>query len=438
MADESTPAEQPAPAAKARPARKAKRKVKVSKTAAPTRAAPSSLGLNPALIALYVVLGLLVIGLSFYTGYLTGKMDAGGSVRGSGSQQLEGTLEIVEYSDFQCPFCSRAVPTIEQIKETYGDKVTVTYKNFPLESIHPNAFGAAVAAECVEKYAGEDAFWAYHDVLFANQNALDTASLKRYATDVTGDEDVQDCIDTQETAADVRAEMQEGQARGVQGTPSFWIKDELVVGAQPFSSFQAVIDSKLRGEAAAPAPSEPEAPAGPVDVDLGSNVMGDADAPVEIVEFSDFQCPFCQRFYQQTEQQIIDTYVKTGKAKLSYRHFPLSFHQNAQIAAEASECAAQQGKFWEMHDMLFDRGSGDGTGLDATSLKSYAAELKLDTAKFNKCLDNHETLSKVQADEQAGQDAGVSGTPTFYINGKQLVGAQPFSSFQPVIDAELS
>jgi protein-disulfide isomerase len=120
------------------------------------------------------------------------------------------------------------------------------------------------------------------------------------------------------------------------------------------------------------------------------------------------------------------------------RHFPLSFHADAQKAAEAAECAAKQGKFWEMHNTLFKNGQGDGTGLKVADLKKYAAELKLDTKKFDSCLDNGDTASIVAKDQQEGSAAGVSGTPSFFVNGKQLVGAQPFTSFQAAIDAELS
>jgi protein-disulfide isomerase len=196
-------------------------------------------------------------------------------------------------------------------------------------------------------------------------------------------------------------------------------------------------------QAAAPAPPLPQPTAQPspsavkADVALGQHVLGDPNAPITIVEFSDFQCPFCARFFQQTESQLIDTYVKTGKAKFAYRHFPLSFHQNAQKAAEASECAAKLGgndAFWKMHDVIFRNGQGDGTGMAVNDLKKYAVDMGLDATAFNQCLDNGETAGIVQQDQRDGSAAGVSGTPTFYINGQQLVGAQPFSSFQQIID----
>lgn len=158
---------------------------------------------------------------------------------------------------------------------------------------------------------------------------------------------------------------------------------------------------------------------------------------LEIVEFSDFQCPFCQKFYNEAYKEIKAKYIDTGKATLVYRHFPLSFHQNAQKAAEASECANLQGKFGPYHDALFVNGKSDGTGLSVSDLKKYAANLGLDTTKFNSCLDSGQTVEVVQADFAEGQKIGVSGTPTFIIGGEKVVGAVPFSVFQNIIEKAL-
>jgi protein-disulfide isomerase len=163
-------------------------------------------------------------------------------------------------------------------------------------------------------------------------------------------------------------------------------------------------------------------------------VKGDQNAPVTIVEFSDFQCPFCGRFWSQTLPQIKEDYIDTGKVKFVYRDFPLSFHQYAQKASEAAECADEQGKFWEYHDKLFE----NQQFLDTESLKQYAADLGLDTEKFNSCIDTGKYSSEVRKDFQDGQTNGVSGTPTFFINGQKLVGAQPYSAFQQIIDSLIS
>lgn len=163
-------------------------------------------------------------------------------------------------------------------------------------------------------------------------------------------------------------------------------------------------------------------------------VKGSSDAPVTIIEFSDYECPFCARHYSQTLPSLINDYVETGKVKLVFRDFPLSFHQNAQKAAEAAECAGEQGKYWEMHDKLFD----NQAALGVDNLKKYAEDIGLDTEEFNECLDSGEMASEVQKDFNDGQTYGVTGTPGFFINGIKVVGAQPYSVFQQVIEQELN
>lgn len=164
------------------------------------------------------------------------------------------------------------------------------------------------------------------------------------------------------------------------------------------------------------------------------DVKGNPDAPVTIVEFSDFECPFCARFYSQTLPSIDEQYIETGKVKLVFRDFPLGFHENAQKAAEAAECAGEQDKYWEMHDKLFE----DGVSGGVVGFKQYASDLGLDTEKFDKCLDSGEMRGEIRKDSTDGQKAGISGTPGFIINGILIEGAQPFEVFQQVIEGELA
>ncbi len=165
---------------------------------------------------------------------------------------------------------------------------------------------------------------------------------------------------------------------------------------------------------------------------------GSEDAKYALVEYSDFQCPFCQRFFQQTEAQLFTDYVDTGKVRFVYKHFPLdSIHPNARPAAQASECARDQGKFWEMHDKIFEKSPDIGSA----SLKQMAAELKMDTAKFNACLDSGEKNAVVEAQLQEGIQNGIGGTPGFLLvddkgNVLQVVsGAQPYSVFQQLFSS---
>ena len=163
-------------------------------------------------------------------------------------------------------------------------------------------------------------------------------------------------------------------------------------------------------------------------------VKGDSNAPVTIIEFSDYQCPFCGKFWSETLPQITSEYIDTGKVKLVYRDFPLGFHENAQKAAEAAECAGEQGKYYNMHDKLFS----NQDALDVAGLKKYAGEIGLNTVQFNTCLDSGAMADEVKKDFEEGQKYGVTGTPAFFINGIYLSGAQPFSEFQKIIEEELS
>ena len=161
---------------------------------------------------------------------------------------------------------------------------------------------------------------------------------------------------------------------------------------------------------------------------------GDKNAPVTIIEFSDYECPFCTRFYTQTLAQIQKEYIDTGKVKFVYRDFPLGFHQNAQKAAEAAECAGEQDRYFDMHDKLFENGVAGGVA----SFKKFAGQIGLNQGDFDNCLDSGKMASEVKKDFQDGQSYGVSGTPAFFVNGKLISGAQPFSAFKQMIDAELN
>ena len=157
---------------------------------------------------------------------------------------------------------------------------------------------------------------------------------------------------------------------------------------------------------------------------------GPENAPITIVEFSDFQCPFCLNAFP-TVQQVLATYG--DRIHFVYRHYPLANHPRARPAAEASACANEQGKFWEFHDRLFS----NQQSLEDADLKQHAAQLGMDAAQFNTCYDSRKYSADVDADIRVGDEAGVSGTPAFFINGRMLSGAQPFEAFKQIIDEEL-
>ncbi|MEK6952940.1 MAG: DsbA family protein, partial [Nanoarchaeota archaeon] len=193
--------------------------------------------------------------------------------------------------------------------------------------------------------------------------------------------------------------------------------------------------NSLGDQGAQEANNEP-AQTAPVDVSVDDDpILGKEDAPVTIVEFSDYQCPFCGRFEKDTFPTLKEEYIDTGKVKLIFRDFPLtSIHPYAQKAAEASECADEQGKFWKYHDKLFE----NQEALTVDDLKKYADDLNLNNNKFENCLDSDSMKEEVKKDTDDGINYGVTGTPAFFINGIILEGAQPFENFKQIIDEELA
>lgn len=191
-------------------------------------------------------------------------------------------------------------------------------------------------------------------------------------------------------------------------------------------------------------------PSGPRKISVDDDpVLGDKNAPLTIVEFSDYECPFCKRSFGELLPELQKNYIHTGKLKLVYRDFPLSFHANAHKEAEAAECARSQGDdttYFKFHDQIFTQTTSNGTGLALSQLPVIAKSLGLNVNRFQQCLDSGKFKDEVGKDITDGTAAGVSGTPSWFIgqsskdgiiNATFMVGAQPFSAFKMIIDEEL-
>jgi protein-disulfide isomerase len=187
-------------------------------------------------------------------------------------------------------------------------------------------------------------------------------------------------------------------------------------------------------QAQAPSAAEANAPVQRYDIPVDDDPqLGPENAPITIVEFSDYECPYCQKFHSETFARLIESYPE--QIRFVYRDFPLaSIHPNAASASEAANCANEQNVFWEYHDLLF---SGS-KGLSGDAYLAYAQELSLDMTAFGECVDSRRYEDEVQADFDFAARLGVRSTPTFFINGLPLVGAQPFEIFKQVIDQELA
>jgi protein-disulfide isomerase len=368
-------------------------------------------------------------------------------------------ITIVQYSDYQCPFCSRVEPTIEKVMEEYKGKVRVVWRDLPLP-FHPNAMPAAIAARA----AGDQGkYWEMHDKIFANQQTLDRPTYEKYAQELgLNMGKFKAALDAEKGKDAIQADAAGGGKIGARGTPAFFINGKFLSGAQPFEQFKAKIDEELKtaeGLVAKGTPKAkvyevlmkdaksevPAAPAGGGEAEKGpeqdktvfkveagsSHSKGDKNAALQVVIFSDFQCPFCSRV-EPTLKQMEKEYGK--KVRFTWKNYPLPFHNNAEPAAEAAMAAGAQGKFWEMHDKLFT----NQTALDRPSLDKYAQELGLNMAKFKADLDSSKYKSIIEAETKEGSAIGVTGTPAVFINGRKISGAYPFDTFKKIADEELN
>ena len=390
-------------------------------------------------------------------------VDADDPQRGS----REALVTIVAFSDFQCPFCSRATATLTELEASYGADLRIVWRDQPL-AFHQNAQPAALLAREAYAQQGDAGFWRMHDTLFANQRQLERDDLLRYAREQALDVSrVRRALDSRAALPKIEASSALGNRIGASGTPTFFINGRKLTGAQPAAAFRTMIDEELRtararvlagsaranvyaditaggltAEAAEPARADPIAGPEPdadqvhtLSLRSGAPSKGPAGAPVTIELFSDFQCPFCSRLAPTLETLMANN---PGKIRLVWRNYPLPFHNDAQLAAEAAlEAQAQGGdrKFWQMHDLLF----ANQRALGRSDLERYASQIGLDVGRFRSALDSHVHASAIQADKDAVTATGLSiGTPTCFVNGRKVQGAQPLSAFQTAVDRALA
>ncbi len=219
------------------------------------------------------------------------------------------------------------------------------------------------------------------------------------------------------------------------GPVPYYIVADVPTGSASTAPASAQVGERPTSAAAlSPMAEQPSPIASIVEVSADDDpALGPPDAEVVIVEFLDFQCGYCGRFATETLYQILDTYG--DEIRFVSRDFPLtSIHTHAQKAAEAAQCAHEQGKYWEYHDLLLR----NQQALTIDGLKGYAEQLGLDMMSFDECLESGRYTTEVQQDLADGETYGVTGTPTFFVNGRLLVGAKPFSAFQAMIEEELT
>jgi protein-disulfide isomerase len=382
-------------------------------------------------------------------------------------------IVMIEYSDYQCPFCNRYfVQTEPALDEAYvrDGRVRVVFFDLPLVELHPNAPAAHVAALCVAEQGSAERYWLMHAELFRSVEewgtAADPASIfSRLAEAIGADMDQYgQCVAAGEQSAVVDSRVQTAKDRGFSGTPSFqFVRDEdanvfALVGAQPFDEFAGLLDAVLAGETPETAQQEEQQPSQGVPVWAsadgwapdpdrpGYNMAGDQyrgslDAPLTIIEFSDFQCPYCKRHVDDTQPALDEKYVDSGKVLWVFKHFPLNIHPQAPAAGIAAECAAEQGQFWEMHHLLFADPEAWSIEDPSPVFTDLAGQLALDVDAFSACLVDPEMAARVDSDMNEGAPY-VRGTPTFIIiNGERgsiVPGALPEDRFSSILDEELA
>jgi protein-disulfide isomerase len=376
-------------------------------------------------------------------------------------------VTVVAFSDFQCPFCGRGAATVDQLLDSdkYEGKVRVVFKHYPL-SFHRQAEAASRAAMA----AGEQGkFWQMHDMLFDNQSEFrgkNDAQMKALTAgwaDTLG-------LDVAQFEADfgkpeyqqtIERDIALAEKLGAEGTPNFFVNGTNIRGAQPLGAFEEVVDFQLalakmkQEEGVSPAqmyatlvaasyeapserdvaeerPSEPRQRVEMVPVDKDDAVKGADDALVTIVEFSDFQCPFCVRV-QPSLARLTDTYG--DKVRVVFKHYPLPFHNQADEAAKLSMAAQKQGKFWEMHDLLFENQSR--LGEDGIFVE-LGEKVGLSKRQVEKALANDAFDQRIKDDMKLADEIGARGTPNFFINGIQVLGAQPYEAFEEIVDEQIA
>jgi protein-disulfide isomerase len=382
----------------------------------------------------------------------------------------EAPVSLVEYTDYLCPFCLRhTTETTPALLLEYGNpgQVNFVFRDFPLAGLHPTAPSGHNASVCVAQQ-GAAAFWEFHDLIFSNQaqwaNLLDPGDyLEQSAEGIGVDMDAyRECIDSGRTAPVVAERVAEGEAAGFNGTPSFQFLDNAsgdvyeLVGAYPLETFQGYLDAMVAGEVPPDATETDEQSA---DLPLWANeeglvpdpdrpgytlagdpYKGDPEAALVVVEYSDLQCPSCQRHALDTQPVIDETFVDTGEIMWVFKHFPLSVHPQSPAAASAAECAGDQGRFFEMERLVFETQEEWSVDDPDPVFLRLAGELGLNAGDFSACLSSRAALERVLADLYDGTGL-VSSTPTFFIisggEGVRFEGARDAEDFVAILEARL-
>ncbi len=378
-------------------------------------------------------------------------------------------VTIIEFSDFQCPYCAKAAGPLKEVKDKFGDDVRVIFKHYPLPG-HSKAIPAAKISYAAHK---QGHFLTFHDALFEGKGDIDAETLSSMieSNDLDAEKFAKD-MESEAAQKSIDSDHIAGGKVGVNGTPSFIVNGHSYSGALGYQAWRQIVQAELDqareveasgvdrgdvydelmknaqevrggGKAVGGKPSERKArerrpgephPDKSYRVPTGNDrpQLGPDDALVTIVEFADFHCPFCARAASsiKTVQKKYDKDVR-----LVFRQRPLSMHPHARDAARAALAAHRQGKFWEMHDLLYEKQPKDLEGF-----KKLAKRLELDEDQFVADFEDEsgELEEWIKLDETVATHFGSGGTPAFFINGRFISGAQPYNVFDDLVKEELA
>jgi protein-disulfide isomerase len=370
-------------------------------------------------------------------------------------------VTIVVFYDYQCPYSQRLSGVFNTLLQRYPDQLRVVWRQFPL-AMHPQAKFASQVALAAHQ---QGQFSIMHEWLFANSRALTPEAVARQAATIGLDaQRLLSEVDGNGYAGRIEADIGFGQAFSVNSTPSFFVNGRPFRGAQPIEGIEAQVQTELLvaerllaagarrndvwarilaasdAERASPSPPSVTPTPTPTPAPTTRHTMALSGLPkrgakrpkVQILMCGDFDCPFCQRSTATLEQLLKD---HKNNLSVSFRHHPLPFHTTARAAHRAAVAADNQGQFWAMFDALY----ADQHKRSDAELEDMAKQLGLDMKRFRRDIADPQTDQLI--DEQVKfceQDLGAKGTPTFFINGLMLTGAQPITAFEQIIQQELA
>ena len=379
-------------------------------------------------------------------------------------------VTIVEFSDYQCPYCQRAEETISELREEYPDQVRVVFKQYPLP-MHQQANAASRAALAAGK---QGKYWEMHDLLFSYQKVMRGKSdqeMKEWTAGFAGElgldvAQFKEDFDSKEVRRQIERDKKLAEKLRVRGTPHFFANGVRIKGAKEYAHFEEVVEKQLDkaedalADGVAPVriykamvaenfdkpeprpeprkPRKPDVKVSMVPIEDNDPVRGNTQDPlVTIVAFSDFQCPFCNKAVP-TLEKIAKNY---DEVRIVFKQLPLPMHKTADIAAEASLAAHEQGKFWEMHDKLFAEQKTWANMPEKDFLEwveEAANDIGIDGAKVARAVEDDKYEDEVRKEVELAGKVGARGTPNFWVNGVNVVGAKPYASFASVIDEQIA